>query len=124
MSLRERFHLILVHVFLVVVGVHAITPDSQNLASLKSLSTLYDRSDPSSNGTESPENSPDDDSGPVRLGQNLRDDGRVLDTMDPRFFLSGPIDWKTRRDARPIELVGRHFSQMESMLRMHCRLTC
>jgi hypothetical protein len=124
MSLGERFHLILVHVLLVVLGVHAITPDSENLASLRSLRTLHDRSDPSSNGTESPENSPDDDSGPVRLAQNLGEDGRVLDTMDPRFLPSGPIDWKTRRDARPKELVGRHFSQMESILRMHCCLTC
>lgn len=124
MSLGERSHLILVHVLLVVIGVHAITPDSENLASLRSLSTLYDRSDPSSNGTESAEKPRDDDSGPGRLGQNLREDERVLDIMDPRFLPSGPVDWKTRRDARPIELVGRHFSQMESMLRMHCRLTC
>ena len=124
MSLGQRFHLILVHVLLVVVGFHAITPDSENLASLKSLSTLYDLSDLSSNDTESPENLPDDDSGPVRLGQNLRVNGRVLETMDPRFLPVGPIARTTRRDARRIGLVGRHFSETESMLRMHCRLTC
>jgi hypothetical protein len=124
MSVGERFHLILVHVLLVVVGVHAITPDSENLASLRALSTLYDFSDLSSNGSESPEDLPDDDSGPVRLGQNLREDGRVLDTRDPSFLPAGLMARATRRDARPTELVCRHVSQMECMLRMHCRLTC
>ena len=124
MILNKRFHLILVRVLFVVVGVQAIAPDSENFASLRALNTLYELRDPSTDDAESPENLPDDDSGPARLGQVLREDGRVLDTLNSRFLPAGPIARTTRRDARPIELVRRHVSPMECMLRMHCRLTC
>jgi hypothetical protein len=123
MGLGERFHLILVHLLLVAVGVQAITPDPQNLASLRALNMLYDITDGSSNPTESPGNLPDEVSGPVRLGQNLLKNGLFVDMMRSRHLPAGSMSRKTRRRARQTEPV-RQFTQMEGMLRTHCRLTC